>query len=225
MELVCYFGQFRIGLFQQSFGLLFNLIFKKLHPRVIALVGLDQSDRLRLEVLDSAAVFESNDPDVNGAPVYRVDRGLLGEQQLTVGLALILRPHADDGPGLLQVAQYQIPVRAYRLEHLGRAARARRRSRQALQLHGPLRHGERRDHEEADRTRANLLDDYADLFCSEWCAMVVRAGMGAARAMKFMPGYAFNQIDPSALAEAEEESAVFAATPLSKIMRPYLLAA
>lgn len=56
------------------------------------------------------------------------------------------------------------------------------------------------------RPGANLLNDRDDLFCSEWCAMVVRAGLGPKRCPMFLPGYENDQVDPSGLCSAERNS-------------------
>lgn len=76
------------------------------------------------------------------------------------------------------------------------------------------------------RPGLNFLNDRDDLFCSEWCAMVLRAGMGMNRALKFLPNYKDNQIDPSTLRDAEKASSFFASVPVSVVMKkPFLLAA
>jgi hypothetical protein len=74
------------------------------------------------------------------------------------------------------------------------------------------------------RPGANLLDDRDDIFCSEWCAEAIRAGLpGKGYAAAFMPKYMDDQIDPSALRDAESKSPWFVATPLSVLTKPPIM--
>lgn len=56
------------------------------------------------------------------------------------------------------------------------------------------------------RPGANILSNNHELFCSEWCAMVIREAL---KRQQFLAGYGFNQIDPSTLSEGLANSPWF----------------
>ena len=74
------------------------------------------------------------------------------------------------------------------------------------------------------RPGANLLDDRDDIFCSEWCAEVIRAALPGSKgnALAFMARYKADQIDPSSLRDSEKGSVWFAPVPLGVVTRPPL---
>jgi hypothetical protein len=77
------------------------------------------------------------------------------------------------------------------------------------------------------RPGINLLNDRGDVFCSEWCAEVIRASLPGSQgyALAFMAGYKADQIDPTSLRDAAQRTVWFSPVLVDSVAKPYRLAA